>query len=151
VQAKVLIEFEPASDGDFEALLELRLVAMRESLERLGRFDPARSRARLRASFEAARTRHICVAGRRVGFVAVQQSADTWSLEHLYVHPDAQGRGIGGEVLAGLVARAEAEGRTLLVTALRGSDSNRFYRRHGFVPIAETEWDVHYRREPARR
>ena len=30
--------------------------------------------------------------------------------------------------------------------ALRGSDSNRFYRRHGFEPVAESEWDIDYLR-----
>lgn len=143
------IEFEQASAGDFEELLELRSVAMLESLQRLGRFDAARSRARFLASFDAACTRHICVAGRRIGFVALKRRADGWLLEHLYVHPDAQGRGIGGQVLAAVVAQAEAEGHTLFVTALRGSDSNRFYQRYDFVLMSETEWDLHYRREPA--
>jgi len=32
------------------------------------------------------------------------------------------------------------------VGALRGSDSNRFYRRHGFVQTAESEWDIDYLR-----
>ena len=30
--------------------------------------------------------------------------------------------------------------------ALRGSDSNRFYQRHGFVQIEESEWDIEYLR-----
>ena len=146
-----MITFEAASEGDFEELLVLRLAAMRPSLARLGRFDAARSRERFRASFDARFTRHICVDGQRVGFVALKPTAEGLLLDHLYIHPSAQGRRIGGEVLATVLAAADAEGRTLFVTALRDSDSNRFYQRHGFVVINESEWDVHYRRLPGER
>lgn len=146
-----VITFEDAIDADFEELLALRLAAMRPSLERIGRFDAERSRERFRASFDARFTRHICVDGRRVGFVAVKRIADGSSLEHLYINPGAQGRRIGGDVLATVIAAADAEGRTLFVTALRDSASNRFYQRHGFVVVSESDWDVHYRRLPAVR
>jgi len=33
------------------------------------------------------------------------------------------------------------------LSALRGSDSNRFYRRHGFVQTGEGEWDIDYLRD----
>jgi GNAT superfamily N-acetyltransferase len=144
-----VITFESATDADFEELLALRLAAMRPSLERLGRFDAERSRERFRASFDARFTRHICIDGRRVGFVALKRVADGLLLDHLYIHPVAQGRRIGGGVLATVIAAADAEGRALFVTALRDSDSNRFYRRYGFVVVSESDWDVHYRRLPA--
>ena len=60
-----------ASDDDFEALLSLRMAAMRESLQRLGRFDPQRARERLSRAFEPAHTRHILLGGERVGFVVL--------------------------------------------------------------------------------
>lgn len=144
----VSVSFEAACEEDFEALLALRTAAMRASLEQLGRFDAERSRARFRASFDARCTRHVCVDGRRVGFVAVKPCAGGSLLDHLYLHPDAQGQGIGSQVLAGVIADAEASGLGLFVTALRGSDANRFYRRHGFLVLNETEWDTHYRRGP---
>ena len=36
--------------GDAEDLVGLRILAMRESLERIGRFDPARARERFHGS-----------------------------------------------------------------------------------------------------
>jgi ribosomal protein S18 acetylase RimI-like enzyme len=144
-----VISFEAASEADFEELLALRLAAMRESLQRLGRFDAERSRERFHASFDARHTRHVRVGGRRVGFVVVKQTCDGLLLDHLYIHPEAQGRGIGGDVLTTVIATAEAQGCPLYVTALRDSASNRFYQRHGFVVVSESEWDVHYRRQAA--
>jgi hypothetical protein len=42
----VAFTFAPASEDDFEHLLALRLLVMREHLERLDRFDPVRARER---------------------------------------------------------------------------------------------------------
>src|SRR3954463_12767438 len=94
------VSFAPASADDFEALLALRIAAMRESLERIGRFDPVRARERFRSSFSAAFTRHVIVDGARVGFVTVKPEAGGLLLDHLYISPSHQRRGIGSAVLA---------------------------------------------------
>jgi hypothetical protein len=44
--AQPSITLTTAAAEDFEALVALRIDAMRESLERIGRFDPARARER---------------------------------------------------------------------------------------------------------
>lgn len=139
-------ELQPASNADFDSLLELRTAAMRDSLERLGRFDPARSRERFSASFMAEHTRHIVVDGERVGFFALRPAGDDdgWCLDHFYIHPRWQGRGIGGQVMAALLEPARHAGQPVRLGALRGSDANRLYERHGFVKTHETQWDLHY-------
>jgi hypothetical protein len=68
-----------ATPDDFEALVALRIAAMRESLERIGRFDPVRARERFAAGFAAACTRHIEANGERVGFVVVKPITSTFA------------------------------------------------------------------------
>jgi len=143
----MLVTLSPVSADEFEELAALRLEAMRASLERVGRFDPRRSRERFRQSFAPEATRHIEERGTRVGFVAVRQAAGGHVLEHLYLAPQHQGRGIGTIVLGIIIGEADAVGAPLSVGALRGSDSNRFYARHGFVQVSETEWDIYYQRQ----
>lgn len=84
------ITFRPAIDADAEALVRLRIEAMRESLESIGRFDPVRARERFLSTFESQYTRHIDADGERVGFVAVKPMADALQLDHLYIHPQHQ-------------------------------------------------------------
>jgi hypothetical protein len=72
----VALRFSTANAADGQALADLRVDAMRESLERIGRFDPVRARERF--------------------------------------------------------------------LRLRGSESNRFYMRHGFVQVEQGEFDNHY-------
>jgi GNAT superfamily N-acetyltransferase len=149
MSAAPAVTFEPARDDDLDALVALRIAAMRDSLQRLGRFDPERARQRLAASWDAGHARHVLVDGLRVGCVVVRPVDDDLLLDHLYLLPSHQGRGVGAAVLGEVFARADAQGRRVRVSALRDSDANRFYLRHGFELRDEGEWDNHYVR-PAR-
>ena len=131
--------------------MAIRIAAMRESLERIGRFDAQRARDRFLAGFDPALTRHVLADGERVGFVVVRPCDDGLLLDHLYLLPRAQHRGTGAAVLAEVLARADASRLPVRVAALRGSDANRFYARHGFELVEEGEWDNHYRRDPPAR
>ncbi len=131
-----------------EALVTIRIAAMRESLERIGRFDPQRARERFLAGFDPALTRHVVLDGVRVGFVVVRPRPDGLLLDHLYILPAAQGRGVGAGVMRHVLADADARGATLRVGALRASAANRFYERHGFELERRSEWDDHYVRHP---
>ncbi|CAB3861361.1 GNAT family N-acetyltransferase [Achromobacter animicus] len=145
--APASLRFAPAAEADFEALLALRIEAMRDSLERLGRFDPDRARERLRGTFRPECTWHIEEDGKRIGFYCLRPEGEGLRLDHLYVHPSAQGRGVGGQVLRRILQDADRRGVGVTLSALRGSDSNRFYRRHGFVQTGEGEWDIDYLRD----
>lgn len=146
--AETVIGFSAADPDDAEALVALRILAMRESLERLGRFDPVRARERFLSGFSPKHTRHILVDGAHAGFVVVKPDGEGLLLDHLYIDPRFQNRGIGAAALARVFAEADARGLRLRVGALRGSDSNRFYVRHGFVLEREEQWDNYYVRGP---
>jgi GNAT superfamily N-acetyltransferase len=142
------LTFTPVTADDFESLAELRVAAMRASLEHLGRFDPVRARERLRNSFYPEHTRRIVCDGAVVGFYTFRPIPEGLRLDHLYLHPTAQNRGIGGLVLAQLLADADRQNLPVFLGALRDSAANRFYLRHGFEKTDESEWDISYRRSP---
>ena len=138
------VALRPACDADAEDLASLRVAAMRESLEKVGRFDPVRARTRFLSSFSAVHTRHIMRGGRQVGVVVIRPEGDALLLEHLYLHPSEQGNGIGSAVLNMLKAEAAVASLPIHVGALKESRSNGFYIRHGFKPLAQGEWDNYY-------
>lgn len=143
------LAFAPVTAADFDSLAELRVAAMRASLEHLGRFDPVRARERLRNSFYPEHTHRILCDGVPVGFYTFRPVPEGLRLEHLYIHPDAQSRGIGGRVLEKLLTTADDQNLSVHVGALRDSASNRFYARNGFTRVGESEWDITYRRASA--
>ncbi|WP_293502857.1 GNAT family N-acetyltransferase [Roseateles sp.] len=133
----------PVADADFEAMLALRIEALRESLERLGRFDPGVARARLRSQFRPEWMQHLVVDGERVGYFTVEPREGELRLHHLYLKPSAQGRGLGAWVMG----RLKAQGLPIALAALRGSRANDFYHRHGFRVVEEQDFDIEYRWE----
>lgn len=140
------LQLAPAHDDDFEALQSLRMAAMRESLQLLGRYDPQRARERLSRAFEPAHTRHILLDGERVGFVVLLPRGDHLVLDHLYVAPQAQRQGIGSWVMQQVLDEADRLALPVWVTALKLGGADSFWRRHGFVLQHGSQWDQHYLR-----
>ena len=71
-------------------------------------------------------------------------------LEHFYLDPAAQGRGLGGAVLAAVLAGHE-DGRPVWLAIDRGSPVRRLYERHGFTYQSDDPNGVDqlFRREPS--
>ncbi len=140
------VEFLPADIHDAAALATLRVAAMRQSLEHIGRFDPERARDRFLSNYSPEHTCHVEADGVRIGCIVVKPHALGLLLEHLYIHPDYQNRGLGSAVLVKVLAFADAADQALRAGVLRESAANRFYLRHDFLLMEETEWDLHYAR-----
>jgi GNAT superfamily N-acetyltransferase len=134
---------------DFEEMAAIRIEVLRDSLERLGRFDTGRARERLAANFVTADMRHMMLDGERVGYITLRpktiEHSPTILLEHLYVRNAFQNRGLGAWALDWAKGQASAEGCDIKLSALKLSDANRFYLRNGFVQISEDDFDVNYR------
>jgi GNAT superfamily N-acetyltransferase len=135
---------------DFNGMANIRIEALRESLERMGRFDPVRARERLAAGFVPQHMNHIVVGGERAGFITLRPPEDpainsAMSLEHLYLRLAFQGQGIGAWALNWAKTQAQLQGFDITLSALKQSNANRFYLRHGFAQVGESEFDLDYR------
>ncbi|MFE8947914.1 GNAT family N-acetyltransferase [Streptomyces sp. NPDC007856] len=141
-------EMRPASAADAEAVAALRAVVLRADLERLGRYDEYRVRQRLRDGFASEHTWVIETGGVLAGCVALRPADDAHWLEHFYLDPSLQGRGIGSAVLRLLLECCDRDGTRIRLNVLRGSRARRLYERHGFEVETEDPVDVFMVREP---
>lgn len=139
------IEFVPASQTDARMLATLRVEAMRESLEAVGRFDPERARNRFLNSFDPLSTTKILRTDELVGFFAVKARPDHILLDHLYIVGNMQGSGLGSKVMNLIKAQAMDASLPIQLCALKGSPANAFYRHHGFELQSFDELDNYYR------
>ncbi|MEV6104068.1 GNAT family N-acetyltransferase [Streptomyces sp. NPDC051940] len=144
-------DIRPASAADTESIAELRAVVMRPDLERLGRYDAVRVRQRFRDAFVP---EHAWVieadGGAFAGSVALRPDGDAHWLEHFFLDPRLQGRGIGSAVLSRLLRRCDEDSVRVRLNVLQGSPARRLYERHGFTFVSEDPIDVYLVREPAR-
>ncbi|MGW6058274.1 GNAT family N-acetyltransferase [Streptomyces sp. NPDC055189] len=137
-----------AEPADLETIVELRAIVMRPDLERLGRFDEHRVRQRLRDAYIPRHTWVIVVDDAFAGCVALRPAEDGQWLEHFFLDPALQGRGLGSAVLRELLDRTDAEGALVRLNVLQGSAARRLYARHGFTVESEDPVDVFMVRRP---
>jgi GNAT superfamily N-acetyltransferase len=140
----------PAEQADVEVIAELRATVMRPDLERLGRFDERRVRRRLRESFFPGHTSVVIVDGDFAGCVTLRPAEDGLWLEHFYLVPDLQGRGLGSAVLRAQLDRTDADRLPVRLNVLQGSAARRLYERHGFTVEVQDPIDVFMVRRPVR-
>jgi ribosomal protein S18 acetylase RimI-like enzyme len=84
--------------------------------------------------------------GTIVGFLALGHG-DT--LEHLYVHPDSQGRGVGSALLER--AKERLSGGFSLWVFQQNVQARRFYERHGLTLVERTDGAGNEERMPDAR
>ncbi|MGI5350332.1 N-acetyltransferase family protein [Streptomyces sp. CA-250714] len=138
-----------AEPTDVEAIAELRATVLRPDLERLGRFDEHRVRQRLRDSFSPQHTSIIVTDGAFAGCVTLRPAEEGRWLEHFYLAPSLQGRGLGSAVLRTLLGRIDADGALVRLNVLQGSAAQRLYERHGFIVEVQDPVDVYMVRRPS--
>jgi GNAT superfamily N-acetyltransferase len=138
---KPLFSLRSATASDARWIAELRAVALKGDLERLGRYDPVRVRQRFLDGFDTELTQIILVDGEAVGSIAVRPAADGQWIEHFYIDPAQQGRGLGGAVLVDIMKR-NAGSRVFRLNVLTGSPAQRLYHRHGFIVESQDPVDV---------
>ncbi|MCH2065707.1 MAG: GNAT family N-acetyltransferase [Shimia sp.] len=142
------LRFDGAKDTDAKRLAKLRVEAMRPSLEAVGRFNQERARRRFLDSFVPAETTLVLSGKQLLGFFAVKDRGDHYNLDHLYVAPDQQGRGIGSLILHCVLRDAAERDLPVRLMALKDSPANAFYRQHGFEVTGQEEFDTLYQWVP---
>lgn len=140
-------DLRPSAETDATWIAELRAIVLRDDLERLGRYDPVRVRRRFLDAFDPSSTRVIVSEGRDAGSIALRLDDEgaVW-IEHFYLHPSLQRRGIGSGVLAQVLAARL--GSTFRLNVLQGSPARQLYERAGFLVDSEDEVDIFMTRMP---
>lgn len=138
--------FGAVGEADFEPLLALRIDVMREHLERVFRYQPARARRIFREHFDEPGLRLILIGGQRAGCVAFRAAGDCLKVDSFYLERRHHNAGLGSAILKVLLAEADALGLPVRLEVLHGSPATRFYGRHGFVKLAEDDIEAEYER-----
>ncbi len=138
------LTFKRAQKNEVETLVAIRIAAMKESLESIGRFDPERARSRFVKTFKPADTIKISNNDEIIAFYMLTSKNDHLWLNHIYIKPGFQGHGIGSRILAAIFTKSQEQGLPVKLCALKGSRANAFYKNHGFVETHSDEWDHYY-------
>lgn len=137
-----------ALEVDPSELAEIRVEAMKPSLEAVGRFDPQRARKRFLDSYDPKDTKIIHIGDDLVGFYVVREHVDHLYLDHIYIRPMHQGSGLGRQLVKAIQEQARARLLPVQLVALRESPANDFYLSCGFVLDRSDDLDNYYTWRP---
>jgi ribosomal protein S18 acetylase RimI-like enzyme len=127
------VGLRPAATDDSDFCFALHRAAMGGYVAAVWGWDDAVQAGFHKRVFDPARTRIITVDGRDAGVLIVEERPDEFYLGRIELHPDFQGRGVGGGLIRLLLAEAEAGGRPVTLDVLAVNErAHALYRRLGF-------------------
>jgi ribosomal protein S18 acetylase RimI-like enzyme len=142
------ITLRPALPEDFAFCEAIYFTEMDQIMTDLG-IDKARHRVTFKAGWRAAEVQVIELEGRDIGWMQTWPEADSLYLSQLFIEAAHQNRGIGAHVLAGLLARTDADGVATTLSVVKSNPARRLYERAGFTLTHQDERKFYMRREPA--
>ncbi|WP_374277096.1 N-acetyltransferase family protein [Azonexus sp.] len=82
--------------------------------------------------------------GRRIGFAFSEIHQGEFKLDKLYIHPDVQRRGVGGQLIAHVAKRAKREGYPCVILQVnkRNVKAINSYMKYGFTVREATVDDI---------
>ncbi|MCJ7700175.1 MAG: GNAT family N-acetyltransferase [Anaerolineales bacterium] len=89
--------------------------------------------------FDPSHLQIITHAGRDIGTIEVLANSERKLINKLYILSEFQGRGIGSKILRDVIDSAQQEGLRLRLGVLKINPAVRFYERHGFQKVEETD------------
>ena len=152
VCASAPLGLRPAQAGDREFLFALRKAALGPYVvATYGPWDEAAQRAAFFARLERTLATHEIVErfGAPIGCLSVVRSADEIRLNRIFLLPNLQKQGLGAQLLAALLAEADAAQLPVRLRTLRVSPARRLYERLGFAVTDETDTHFLMERAPA--
>jgi ribosomal protein S18 acetylase RimI-like enzyme len=91
----------------------------------------------------------ICLDEKPIGCLWVDRGKEDIFIVEIALLPDCRNRGIGTAIFKMLMAEAQTDGKSLLLTADRHERALPLYLRLGFFPISQTELHIRLQWDPA--
>ena len=129
---------------------QLRRTVYRELfIATFGKWDERRHARHTRECWDRGHISIIQVDGERVGMIQILDHPHSVEIGEVQIQPAYQRRGIGSRVLSDVISQAHKRGKSVaLSVALKNEQAYRFYQRHGFRQISQTETHCQLQSDP---
>jgi GNAT superfamily N-acetyltransferase len=139
----VRITLRDASEDDREFVFHLLKVALGPYIEQtFGPWREEEQRARFAELTDPGAHQIVELAGRAVGCLNVRWLPHQVKLNRVFLLPEIQGRGLGTQLVQGVLSSAASKGLPVRLRVLRVNPGRRLYERIGFRVTGETETHI---------
>ncbi len=142
------VTLRKAGPDDSEFAYRAKRAAFREYVQQVWGWDEDQQRRLHEQRFEAQDFRVIHLAGTDAGIMALVVTPDCVKVNQLFVLPEHQGKGIGRECIALVMAEARQLGLPVRLGVLKVNPrAQAFFQSLGFVPTGQSETHVLMQRD----
>ena len=141
------ITLRPAVAQDFEYCKRLYFSGMSKIIEELN-LDRTAQAAGLQQQWVLTEVHIITLDGSDVGWLQTKTQDDELFVAQLFVDTPFQRRGIGTEVMNGLIADATHANHAVLLAVVKINPALRLYERLGFYIVHEDDRKFYMKRDP---
>jgi GNAT superfamily N-acetyltransferase len=138
----------PAQVNDFDFCARLYFAGMEETIRQL-KLDRAAHASDFRRRWDPAEVRIITLDGADIGWLQSRIEGGALFVAQLFVDAPLQRRGIGTEVMQGLIAEATRARLPVTLGVVKTNPAKRLYERLGFHATHDDERKFYMRRDPA--
>ena len=125
-----------ASLNDVEFLMDLRIETMEEHLQQAGIYlSRDEHKERVLHNFKFAKI--IMHQEENIGMIKLLKHSTNYELEQFQIKQEYQGKGIGIEILKGLLKKSELERLPIKLSVLKNNKAQCLYERLGFEKYGE--------------
>jgi ribosomal protein S18 acetylase RimI-like enzyme len=129
------LRVRPALSSDRDFLFEVRRAALRAYVEQTSGWDDAEQRVIADREFAELPFAMVEESGRTVGYVCVLHQSECDFIEEIALLPEAQGRGIGTQLLRGILRAAQRRGVPIRLSVFINNPARALYARLGFEVV----------------
>jgi ribosomal protein S18 acetylase RimI-like enzyme len=139
----------PACPDDFDFCAVLYFRGMDETIRQL-KLDMSRQQANLRERWNVAEVAIITYDGADIGWIQRSIREEALYLEQIFIDTAFQRRGIGTEILGGVIDQARQAGRAVTLGVVKTNPARDLYERLGFRITGEDDRKFYMRRDAER-
>ncbi|MGW5365762.1 N-acetyltransferase family protein [Actinopolymorpha pittospori] len=140
------LRIRPAKSSDRGFFFEVRRAGFRTYVEETSGWDDAEQRTSADREFDELPIAIVEEDGRSVGYLCVVHKDEYDFIDEIAVLPEAQGRGIGTQLLRDILQSAQRRGVPVRLSVFAGNPARALYARLGFhvtridLPRIAMEW-----------
>jgi ribosomal protein S18 acetylase RimI-like enzyme len=143
----MMVTLRPARSADYPFALHLYVQTIKPLATAWMGWVDEEQEVQFASLWKPEDTRIITLNGAEIGWVEFRQTGNEVFLKQLYISPAHQRRGIGSRVMRLLLEERRGTAKSMALFVLKNNPACRFYRRHAFDVVWETETTFVMRRE----
>ncbi|MDJ0521986.1 MAG: GNAT family N-acetyltransferase [Planctomycetota bacterium] len=139
-------ELRPSTDEDHDFLRRAHHAGLQPWITAVFGWDPEEQERLMDDWLQRVQPDIVTIGGKDAGYLLVRDDGDVITGLAVVLLPRYQRRGVGTRLVQGVIDRATAEGKPVVIRVLRGNPAKRLYERLGFEAFEETETHIRMRR-----